>query len=324
MPMDDQALSDLSPPRLRAFLAVAEAHGFSSAARRLGQSQSSLSQSVAGLERELGQELFVRDGRSVHLTEAGRILKSHAERALSELARAVEALSGLRELTRGSLLLGTSDTLASYMLPKVFSVFRRTYPGVELRLDNRPSPLVAERVAQHRVDLGVVSLPLPRTLSSAGRPVSELLAFETLRPQREVVICSSTHRYGRRRALSFAELAAEPLVLLDQSTASRSLLEQRFIELGVRPRVAMEMSSVEVIKRLVELDFGLSVIPEMSARRELQQRTLHGIATPQPWPERHVGLITPVHGSLSHAARAFIEVLRTELPTRAPSVRKPT
>ncbi|MDB4985562.1 MAG: Transcriptional regulator, LysR family [Myxococcaceae bacterium] len=320
--MDDVPLPDLSPPRLRAFLAVAEARGFSSAARKLGQSQSALSQAVSGLERELGQELFVRDGRAIHLTEAGRVLSAHAERALSELARAVDALAGLRDLTRGSLLLGTSDTLASYLLPPVFAAFRKAYPGIELRLDNRPSPLVAERVAQHRVDLGVISLPLPRTLRFSGKPPSDLLEFETLRPQREVVICAPQHAYAKRRSISFAELAREPLVLLDQSTASRGLIDERFRELGIRPHVTMEMSSVEVIKRLVELGFGLSVIPELSAARELTQRTLHGLATPSPWPARDVGLITPLHGSMSHAARAFIEVLRRELPTQPARSRK--
>src|ERR1700712_1838096 len=99
-------LPELSTHRLRAFLAVAEALGFSSAARKLGQSQSSLSQAVAGLERELGQPLFIRDGRAIHLTEAGRILRVHAERALLELTRALEALSGLSDRTRGTLLVG--------------------------------------------------------------------------------------------------------------------------------------------------------------------------------------------------------------------------
>lgn len=310
--------TDLSTPRLRAFLAVARARGFSTAARELGQSQSSLSQAVSALEEELGQPLFIRDGRNIHLTEAGRILREHAERALAELARATDALSALRDLTRGSLLVGTSDTLASYLLPPVFAAFRARYPDVELRLDNRTSPAVAERVAQHRVDLGVISLPLPRALRIGGRPASEVLTIDTLRSQREVVICPKDHPFARRRGLTLAELASQPLVLLDRSTASRGLLDQSFRELGLRPHVVMEMSSVEVIKRLVELGFGLSLIPELSGVREFEQGQLVALrtkGTETSWPRRHVGLITPLHGSLSHAARAFIEVLRKELPT---------
>jgi DNA-binding transcriptional LysR family regulator len=309
--------AEFSTPRLRAFLAVANARGFSTAARELGQSQSSLSQAVGALEDELGQPLFVRDGRSIHLTEAGRILKVHAERALAELARATDALSALRDLTAGSLLVGTSDTLASYLLPPVFAAFRARYPDVELRLDNRTSPAVAERVAQHRVDLGVISLPLPKTLRIGGRPAGDVLSVETLRPQREVVICPKDHPFARRRSLTLAELASQPLVLLDKSTASRGLLDESLRELGLRPHVVMEMSSVEVIKRLVELGFGLSLIPELAGMREFEQGQLVALrtrGTESAWPRRHVGLITPLHGSLSHAARAFLQVLRSELP----------
>lgn len=306
-------IPELSTHRLRAFLAVAEAHGFSNAARQLQQSQSSLSQAVLGLERELGQALFLREGRAIRLTEAGRILRTHAERALSELTLAVDALSGLSDLTRGRLLLGTSDTLASYLLPPVFAAFRARYPGIELRLDNRPSPLVAARVAQREVDLGVVSLPLPSSLRLAGRAPSEVLRFETLGPQREVVICSPGHAYAKRRSISFVELAREPLVLLDQTTASRAWIDERFGEVGARPQLAMEMSSVEVIKRLVELGFGLSIVPLLSATRELEQGSLHSLRLPKPWPERDVGLLTPLHSPLARATQAFIEVLRSEV-----------
>jgi DNA-binding transcriptional LysR family regulator len=308
--------SELSTQRLRAFLAVARARGFSLAAREVGQSQSSLSQAVAALEDELGQLLFIRDGRSIHLTEAGRILREHAERALAELSRATDALSALRDLTRGSLLLGTSDTLASYLLPPVFAAFRARYPDVELRLDNRTSPIVAERVAQHRVDLGVISLPLPRALRIAGRPAGEVLRLETLQAQPEVIICPPGHALARRRALSLVELASQPLVLLDRTTASRGLLDESLRALALRPKVVMEMSSIEVIKRLVELGFGLSLIPELAGLREFAQGQLVALrtkGTEASWPRRHVGLITPLHGSLSHAARAFIEVLRKEL-----------
>src|SRR5687768_3556770 len=134
--------AELSSPRLRAFVAVARAGGFSAAARSLGVSQSSLSQAVAALEEDVGQPLLVRAGREVHVSEAGAILLEHAERALLELGRAADLLSGLRDLTRGQLLVGTSDTLAAYLLPPVFAAFRARYPGIELKLDNRPSPLV--------------------------------------------------------------------------------------------------------------------------------------------------------------------------------------
>ena len=92
----------------------------------------------------------------------------------------------LRKLTRGTLRVGTSDTLATYVLPVVFAAFRARYPHVELRLDNRTSPAIAARVANRDVDLGVLSLPLPEDLRIDGQPASELLRLEVLATQEDV------------------------------------------------------------------------------------------------------------------------------------------
>src|SRR5882757_1289430 len=151
---------DMDSERLRAFLAVARARNFSRAARRLGKTQPSVSQAVARLERDLGHALFVREGRTTHLAPAGRLLLEHAERIFDEMDRARARLSGLTELREGELVVGTSDTLACYALPPVFAAFHARYPGVELRLENRPSPAVVAQVAERAIHLGVVSLPV--------------------------------------------------------------------------------------------------------------------------------------------------------------------
>ncbi len=308
--MDD--LPELHADRLRAFLAVAREGGFSRAARALGRTQSSLSQAVRALELELGETLFVREAREVELTEAGLILREHAERAFQEVARARDALLSLRKLTRGTLRVGTSDTLATYVLPSVFAAFRRRYPAVELRLDNRTSPAVAERVAARGVDLGVLSMPLPQELRIEGKPASDSLRIEVLATQEDVLIAPPNHPLSLRRFVGLEKLAGEPMVMLDRSTASRALFDARMAALGVRAQVVMEMGSVEVLKRLVELGFGLSVVPAFAARRECAQGTLRAVRL-KGLPARQIGLATPTSGPLSHAARAFVEVLRKEL-----------
>src|SRR3954462_8760823 len=165
----------LDSARLLAFSAVATSGGFSKAARQLGKPQSSVSQAVLLLERELGQKLFSRDGHRPRLTDAGRALLARATRIFEQMALAESELSALGALSFGELVLGTSDTLACYFLPPVFAAFRARYPKVELRIDNRPSPVVAERVSEGQVDLGIVSLPLPQGLEMSGRSVSERL-----------------------------------------------------------------------------------------------------------------------------------------------------
>ena len=156
----------LDSGRLQTFRVVARERGFSRAARQLGRTQSSVSQAVALLERELGAPLFERRGRTAVLTEAGQLLLPHADRILEEMDRARAHLEAARELRAGELVIGTSDTLACHLLPRVLGAFRKRYPGVELRLVNRPSPATAQAVADRQVHLGVVSLPLPPTRAS--------------------------------------------------------------------------------------------------------------------------------------------------------------
>src|SRR6187549_1850328 len=189
----------LDSARLLAFSAVARSGGFSKAAKQLGKTQSSVSQAVLLLEREVGQKLFSRDGHRPRLTDAGRALLVRASRIFQEMALAESELAGLSALDSGELSLGTSDTLACYFLPPVFAAFRERYPKVELRIDNRPSPVIAERVSEGQVDLGIVSLPLPASLAVSGRTVRERLDCVELAPQEDMAVCSPGHALAKRR-----------------------------------------------------------------------------------------------------------------------------
>jgi len=304
------ALPEFHADRLRAFLAVVRSGGFSRGARALGQSQSSVSQAVLLLEKELGEPLFVRDGRTVHLTEAGKVLQHHAGRAFAELVAARAALDRRKDLRTGRLSLGTSDTLATYFLPPLLTAFRKQHPQLELRLDNRPSPAVAARVAARRLDLGIISLPLPSNMRIGGRPPLDVLRVTVLSEQREVVICAPDHLLAKRRRIDVAELVRHPLILLDTTTSTRSFLDAQFRAAAREPEVVMETSSVEVAKRFVGLGFGVSVIPAMAVSREVQQRELVAITLSVDAAPRQVALITSTAGPLSHATRAFLEIAK--------------
>jgi DNA-binding transcriptional LysR family regulator len=306
-------LIDFHADRLRAFIAVAQERGFSRAARRLGQSQSSVSQAVAALEGELDEQLFVRDGRQTHVTEAGEVLLVHAERAFAELEDARTALASLRELTTGRLRVGTSDTLATYLLPPVFAALRQRYPGVDLKLVNRPSPVIARLVAQREVDVGVVSLPLPQGLRLDGRPLDDRLQLEPLVSQRDVLVCPPDHPLARRKSVSLRDIASHALLLLDDTTSTRAYLDVQLHRLGLSPRIVMEMSSVEVLKRLAELGFGISIVPAHAAMREVEQGSLVALNVRELSRGRHIGLALPAKGRLSHAAARLVELARETL-----------
>lgn len=297
----------LDTERLRTFVAVARARSFSRAAVALGKTQPSISQAIATLEREVGQPLFVRQGRNTLLAPAGKLLLTHAEVIFGEMQRAMVALSGEGGLRHGALVVGTSDTLAYYLLPAVFAAFRSRHPGIELRLDNRPSPATVVQVADRSVDVGVVTLP--------ATPDARV-SFEPLVPHEEAVICPPGHELSRRRVVPLEELATHPLLLLDRTTGARAALEAAFARAGVRPQVAMEMSSVEVLKRLCELGFGLSIVPALAVARELRANALARVRVRGLPSGRSVGLATPAAGPLAPAAAAFVDIARRVLRGR--------
>jgi DNA-binding transcriptional LysR family regulator len=308
----------LDSARLTAFATVARCGGFSKAANELGKTQSSVSQAVLLLEHELGQKLFARDGHTPRLTDAGRTLLRRSTRIFEEMALAEAELSALSELRFGELVVGTSDTLACYFLPPAFAAFRERYPKVELRLDNRPSRAIAERVSERLVDIGIVSLPLPETFELSGRKLGERLDCVELASQEDVAVCAPSHPLAKRRQVTVQDLAPYALLLLDRTTTSRAWVEAAFAAEKSKLEVAMEMSSVEVLKRLAELGFGVAIVPQISTKRELESRTLCVLELKGFGVRRRVGALTPRAFAPTRAASAFLELLRAYAPHSKP------
>ena len=318
----------LRTERLHALSAVVRHEGFSRAARALGRTQSSLSQLVAALETDVGAPLLVREGRRTRPTEAGRVLVGYADRVLGELERARAEIDALGDLTRGRLVVGTTDTLAMHVLPPVLGGLRARHPGVELVLEHRPSPIIAERVAEGTVDLGVVTLPLPPTLRIRGRAATSELRIEPLGPLEDALVCRADHRLAGKKKIAAADLDGEALLLLDRSTAARAHLDGWLEERGIAPRVAMEMASVEVLVRLVELGFGVTVVPRVAipARRRAKDAPPLVAVPLSGLRARRIGIVTSNVGPLSPAARAFVALARglIEGPASTPSTSHPS
>src|SRR5437879_12957472 len=144
--------------QLEVFLAVAREKSFSLAAKKVDSAQPTLSEHISELESELGKQLFFRHGRRrvVTVTEAGRVVERFAERAVSAVEGARQALAGLDGLAHGSLLIGASTTPGLYVMPGLVAAFRAKYPGVDLKLQIANSQAIEGRVRERELDLGIV------------------------------------------------------------------------------------------------------------------------------------------------------------------------
>ena len=289
--------------RLNAFQTVAREKSFSKAAQKLFKTQPAISQAIRSLEEELGEPLFVRLGRTIQLTQAGQILLEHAQQAFQTLEQGRVQIEALRGLRKGMLTIGASDTTACYILPPTLRVFRRRYPGIEILISNRPSPGVLEQVLSREVDIGMVTLPLRHPKIVIG----DLLTRE------DVVICSPRHPLSDRTVMELGELEAYPLLLLDRGSHTRSFIDRRLEEAGITPNIAMELGSIEVIKRLVQLDFGVSIVPHVAVQAEIERGALCSIRVFDRQEMRRLGVIYLRGTGLSLAAQTFLELLTETL-----------
>lgn len=290
----------ISSEQLNAFYTVALEKNFSRAAEKLFRTQPAISQAIHSLEDQLGQPLFLRQGRTSTLTQAGQILLEHVEEVFETLERGRFRLEALKELEGGRLTISTSDTTACYLLPKVLTIFRDRYPKIEICIRCKPSPLAAEQVLSHEADIGIITLSIEHPK----------LAFEKLILREDVAICSTNNSLAARTKISFAELVKHPLLLLDRGSNTRTYIDQRLDETGLKPRIAMELGSIEVIKRLVQLDFGVSIVPRISLGEELEKGSIVVMTIFKRNECCTLGVVYPVQGIFPLAARIFVIMLK--------------
>ena len=288
--------------QLEVFLAVAREKSFSLAATRIHSSQPTLSEHISELESELGKQLFFRRGRRrvVAVTEAGRVFEQFAERAVSAVEGARQALAELDGLAHGSLLIGASTTPGLYVLPRIIAAFRRKYPGVDVKLQIANSQAIEARVRGCELDLGIVG-------GHALRPGEECLT--TGMSDELVLIVSSQHAWARRREVSPDLLADHPLLVREEGSATRGVTERALQQAHVKFRVAMELDHTEAIKQGVMAGLGVAFVSVCAVQGEIAAARLHAVRLRGLRLRRHFHVIHHEARRVTASARAFMELL---------------
>jgi LysR family cys regulon transcriptional activator len=234
-------------------------HGLSvtSAASALGTSQPAISRALKALERELGFDLFVREGRAFsRVTPEGNRVLEYAGRALAEIDSLRAVAADLNQDARGTLSIATTHTQARYVLPPVVQAFRARYPEVDLHMHQGTSEKISEMVSSDRVQLAIA------TGSEALFP--ELVLLPVYRWHRQVIV---PRRHPLTRApgpLTLAQLAEYPLVTYVFSFTGPSSLQTIFAREGLKARVALTARDSDVIKTYVKLGMGVGIVASVA------------------------------------------------------------
>jgi DNA-binding transcriptional LysR family regulator len=292
------------------FRAVAEELSFSRAASRLGYVQSSVSAQVAAIERELGAPLFDRLGRSIALTDAGRVMLRYSGRLLDLAEEAKEAVAdagvGSGEVT-GTLTVSAPETLLTYRLPRLLALFHERHPKV--RLSVRPSAVgrltgsMRRAVEEGGVDVAFV---LDGPVEASG------LSVEPLLEEGVSVIAPAAHALASSTLVAPRDLSGETVLLPEapeSGCAYRGQFERHLGAAGVVPPEKMEFQSIEAVKQCVAAGMGVSVLPSVAVDAELEGGKLAALR----WEEYFEVLTQMVWHKerwKSPALRAFLETAR--------------
>jgi len=286
--------------QLTYFLAATEHGSFSAAANSLLLAQPSLSDQIRRLEAELGVPLFVRAGRGVELTDAGRILRPYAERVLAEAQEAMESVREVRDLTGGTVAFGFFGGAHHSLLGDVVERFRTSYPGVRLRAIGQNSAEVADAVRDGTLEAGMVILPVEDTGLEVRRVQSEELLYISADPERV------------REPMTIERLAEAPLILYDarwaaQDPARRQLRERAQLA-GVRIEPVIEVEYMTAAFDLAIRGLGDTI----TVASLLRARQLHTTTFDPPIVETFA-LITRRGAHLSPGTRAFMGMVEEAL-----------
>ena len=285
--------------QLETFLAVAEERSFSRAASRLHRTQPAVSQVVAKLESELGETLLDRSLRDGTLTDAGEVLREYAQKMLNLRKEAGAALQDLRALHLGRLDVAANEYTCLYLLP-LLDAFRQKHPKVKVAVQRSLASRIPDEVLQHAVEIGVVSF----------RPEDSQLRSVAVYRDELVCIVGPQHPLAAAGEASIGRLGRETFVAHNVESPMRKKVIAAFRRHRTPLKMDIELPSLEAIKRFVERGNGVALVPRLSVETELTHRALVAVRVPELHMQRSLRLVFRKRTALSHAASAFLEVVK--------------
>lgn len=282
---------------LETFLAVVREGGFSRAAKSLHRTQPAVSQTIRKLENDLGEPLLDRSSRDGTLTDAGRLLEEYAQRMLNLKGEARAALTELRQLTHGKLVIAANEYTCIYLLP-VLDGFHRQYPMIKIAVQRSLASHIPGDLTRHGAELGVLSFdPGDAGLTSMVVGADEL-----------VFVVHPRHPLAKAKQVSIKQLGAETFVAHNVPSPLRARVLQAFQKHKTPLHMQIELPTIEAIKRFVAMGNGVALVPGICVEAEVARGELVRIPVNDLRIVRKLRIVYRKNASLSHAARAFLQM----------------
>jgi len=283
--------------QLETFLEVARHTSFSRAAEKRFRTQPAISSQIRALEEEVGARLFDRSGGKVALTAAGKVFQQYAEQTLESRKTMLITVAEMERVPRGEIVVGANEGTCLHILPEVFAEFKKLYSNVGVQISRLERAKIMESIIDNSVDFGVVSAPVD----------DKRLTVVTIHRDELVIIAPPGHPLSHMPQAAIGDVARFPL-LLPKVGRTRDALENLFHERNVKPKIAMELDSSELLKRFVAADVGVGFIARSNVSEDVKAGVLAAVPLADTSIRRDMALVFRKDKALSRAALAFIEI----------------
>jgi len=290
MPIDIRAL--------RYFVETVRLNSFTQAASSLFVTQSTVSKMVRQLEGEIGQPLLIRDGKSVRLTDVGKVVYDRGRETLGVVHRLTLEVADLSSLGRGQLTVGIPPMANLFISPAVSSFVRR-YPNLQLTLSEHGGQIIEQQVADGAIEVGATVVPIDNRLELETRQFAKYPIW-AVGPRQAT--------WARGRTVALQALRNEPLILLTDEFSLTHKLRQAFIEIRIQPRVVAQSGHWDFLVSMAAAGLGTTFLPEPLLARLASHDELAIARLTEPTIDWALAHIWSPGRYLSHAARAWLEV----------------
>lgn len=305
----EKRILDLKIANLQAFVCVAEAGSFSTAAKQLFLTQPSISRRIAALESLLETHLFDRLGNHVLLTEAGKILLPKAKHILLATENAQKQLQNLNGHVSGDLQIGVSGYIAESYLRPILQSFTKKYPDVKLEIRLFGSSAHAYSLLEtSNLDLLIATIPI--------QPIEHLNIIPIWEDPLLFVV-SNNHPLSKQTKLQLKSLAKYPAIIPEAGTSTRQIIDDCFAGKNLKLTLASQIpkpANFQIIKMMVSLGLGWSVLP-----KQIIDKTFFQLDIKKAKLTRYLGVIHHQSRTLSNAANALIDIFKTHRNIEATS-----
>lgn len=287
---------------LKIYCDIVERRSFSRAADDNGISQSNASQVVHQLEERVGVQLLDRSKRPFVLTPEGERYYEGARQIVRMYDELEEDVRALHNASAGRLMVASIYSVGLAHMSQFMREFSGKYPNAQVRLEYLHPDRVLEVVEEGDVDLGLVSYP----------EETRTLAAIPWRSEPLVVVCHPNHRFAKEKSINIADLVGEPLVAFETGLRIRAEIDRILMVHNVDANVAFEFDNIETMKRAIEINEGISLLPEPTVAKEVASGTLVKVELEGEPQTRPLGIVYRRDRPLRELARKFIELLQAD------------